>query len=61
MFIIHWNHHRWQFATKQEQTNFKDFWKLRGECRVFEIKQNYIPARIAGKLTGENYFLMIPE
>jgi len=38
MFIITWHHRRWEFATKDEQTNFKDFWKLRGECRCFEMK-----------------------
>lgn len=37
MFIIFWNGHKWYFPTKDEQTLFKDYWKLRGECRCFEV------------------------
>jgi len=37
MFIITWSGHKWYFDTKELQTSFKDFWKLRGECRCFEV------------------------
>jgi hypothetical protein len=37
MTIVIWNHHRWELS-EAEYVKFIDFWKLRGECRVFKIK-----------------------
>lgn len=59
MWIILWNDRRWEFGTKEEQTSFKDYWKLRGECRCMEIRPTVISAEPFG-LKG-NLFMMIPE